>query len=1063
MEQEQLVASQWGDILESDPSLEANSTFNMDVLDETMRTASLRSFWNLYKLQRDKVGLRKFVLRFSDFIQEARMPGQTDCTYYPKQYVHYFNYRMLPAGKEESFRRSKLYGAQLTMRTIADNAKYFSHNFLVFLDKKLLTTAEFYPMGDKVRVSIDVAVDEIYRDGISISTYRQFVDEDPEVIVYLVPNYTIKIKDFNYKELKDKRFLLEESLASKTKETIPDVGGQGLSFMNLMDDYALLHPLAEYPIKDVEITKLVKDPEDPDKKIPVTKLTPKFHIKVRDDFHGKTVRLCTISWEHGFKKGPVTKKDQTCFTMGERYPVPMENFFVFAVNSAKHPQVLGTITSDVRLKHFYPNLYQADPEYFEEREPEWKPPTSDVILEPIMSWDTEPGYRPKPSDQIFKEPYPDNPSVVSHAGLRVYGLENDEGTMQVEIPALITDPEPDEPYVPPEETPQIPKEETSELLFFVFYNDLLTTENEAYHNDMEFYFSRVDDMRYRLEKGGLDSMVTGYDPETFSYSPEEYDSSIWFPKVTNYKFATFRKFIENNPQILELYWDIMGPPADKHYVDCSKIDLSDRLRTDNSPEIGDLAKKDVVSFGDTTRYVFAMYREFLSEDEFAHRIWVDGVLLLENEYLVHEGHNFYYLYIPTTMVQKNSLLEIERYRLCNDKHEMAIPEEVEMPYRISYIPPCDRKIQAGDIYVVNAATGKYLKYYEEYTLERYSKQLGRWVLIPRKSAYITDGEEIRIVISSPELKGITIHYGAYQAAYMISSEPFDPGGDNPTLVGKQMPYIKMDVPNLGNYDKSSYRMFLNHRACSTGQFYLRQSMTYGGTDSIRSITELQEGDVLTLDRVPGSYRLVCFEDMISENGYVDLDGKIPLPLSFKWYDIYLNGLRLNRNHVDFVSPTKMYIKGVKSRRNLVIYERNHDDDVFYLPSYALKKHGLYGSIMDKLFELSYAVKTEMDALYSILIESERDVLEGGQYPERVIFSIIIFEEIFKYTFFNPNKKESSAKKIGAVIEEYPTYFNGGVFNISGNVNPSASLVLEVNANQLIEKQLEKQRREKYGF
>lgn len=1075
MEQAQLVASQWGDILQADQTLEANSTFSMDALDETMKKASLRSFWNLYKVQKDKVGLKKFVLRFSDFMQETRMPGQTDCSYYPKQYVHYFNYRMLPAGKEESFRRSNLYGQQLTMKRIADNPKYFDHNFLIFLDKKLLTTAEFYPMGDKVRVSIDVAVDEIYKDGITLASYRQFVDEDPEVLVYLVPNYQIRMKDFVYKELKDNRFLLSDSVAEKARKAVSEVAENGLTFMNLMDDDALLHPITEYPIKEVEVTELKPDPENPGTKKPVTRKANKFHITVRDDFQGKVIRVCTISWEHGFKKGPVAKKGQTCFTMGEKYPVPTENFFVFSVNPAKHPQVLGTITPEVRMKHYYPNLYQADPEYFIAKTAEWEPPTSDVILEPIMSWDTEPGYRPRPNDQSFKEPYPENPEVTSYAGLRVYGLENDEGVMKVEIPDLINqEPEPPKEEIPgedkPEEKPKDEDEETIELLFFIFYNDLLTTEEEMYRNDMEFYYSRVDDMRYRLEQKDLDSLITGYNPETFSFGPEEYDASIWFPNVVNYKFAKFRAYIEKNPQILELYWDILGPPADKYYIDCSKIQLEDRLRVDNTPEQKDLVKKDPVSFEENPRYVFAMYREFLSEDEFAHRIWIDGVLLLENEYSIHKGHNFYYLYIPTSKIQEKSILELERYRLCYDPHEITVPEDAVFPYEFSYTPPQDRRIQARDIYVVNQETKKYLKYYSEYTLERYSKVLDKWILIPEKSAYITDGQKIRIKILEPTLKGKEIFYGAYQAAYMISSAPFDPEGDNPTLVGKQMPYIKMDVPNLGKYDKSSYRMFLNHRACSTGQFYLRQSMTYGGTDSVRSITKLQEGDTLTLDRVPGSYRLVYYAEMIPENGFVDLDGHIPLPLSFKWYDIYLNGLRLNRTHVDFASATKMYIKGVNSRRNLVIYERNHDDDVFYLPSFALKKNGLSAAIMDQLFTLSYAVKTEMDSLYPILIESERDILEGGQYPERVIFAIIIFEEIFKYTFFNPNDEMSSKKKLASVVEEYPDYYNGGVFDINGNINPSATLVLEVNANQVIEKAIEKQmrqleekRRKQYGI
>ena len=48
--------------------------------------------------------------------------------------------------------------------------------------------------------------------------------------------------------------------------------------------------------------------------------------------------------------------------------------------------------------------------------------------------------------------------------------------------------------------------------------------------------------------------------------------------------------------------------------------------------------------------------------------------------------------------------------------------------------------------------------------------------------------------------------------------------------------------------------------------------------------------------------------------------------------------------------------------------------------------------------------------------------------------------------------ELDEKKINEIIKLYSKYYNGysGVFDINGNIRPTASLVLEVNCNREIE-------------
>ena len=199
-----------GDIILNDPSLESNSTFNIDKLNRAMRQIAIESYGNLYNVQKCKVGLVRFDVPFSEFILETRFPGQSVTERYPKQYVHYFKYSMINVGREETYRRSDIYEKILTMDDISKNQKIFDHNFLVFIDGKLVTTCELFPMGDTTRIRIDVA-DRAHTDGISADSYNQFEQTDPMVTVLFVPNFEIYKTTTNLATLKQSNFTFDQT------------------------------------------------------------------------------------------------------------------------------------------------------------------------------------------------------------------------------------------------------------------------------------------------------------------------------------------------------------------------------------------------------------------------------------------------------------------------------------------------------------------------------------------------------------------------------------------------------------------------------------------------------------------------------------------------------------------------------------------------------------------------------------------------------------------------------------------------------------------------------------
>lgn len=904
------------DIILHDNTLESNSTFDIEKLNKSLRQIEMGCYENLYKVQQNKVGIYRVDCKFNDFILETRFPGQIFNEYYPKQHVKYIKYPMINTGREEAYRRSTVYGKMLSMSDISQHPELFDHNFLLFIDGKLATTCEVYPMEDTTRVSIDV-YDVSHSDGISYDSFVKYKTDNVDVSIVFVPIYMMEISTTSRGILTANGYTLPiDNFPMVTKFTDYTT----LYFTNNDADSAMC----------VKIDKLLTDQGTG-------------YVRVEDVYSTAvtSIKIVAVAFKTGLDTSyKVSQRDPYFMVSKWGFPIPTESMLTFKTNT-DGTQSLTTLT----IEKYYPNMYKVN--------------------------------------------------TIDTANY------------------------------------------TYDLL--VFYNDLNTTENEKYNNDLAFYSNRVD-MFNKLQTSTLDKMLMEYSPATFVYNEKDYETSVWFPNIINYKIGNLRAFLLKHPDVLKTYWSILGSPSEKYFWDMRRFDLENRIRTDTQQEQAGL---DTSMTFTEEHYLFLLQRDMFFNREYAHRIWIDGLILNEANYHVLKGHDFYYIYIPTRLLDRHSFVEIERYRLCDEKY-VGVPGNEVAP--LIFTPPKTAACQAKDIFVVNNETKMYLTG-EQYELKHYSKYLDKWVNIPVDGAYNVSGEEIHIHIIDQSLYGHTILYGVYQNAYMTSSDPYDPYGDNPTLTGGQFPYIRMDVPNYGNYSKTSYRMFLNGHLCTEYQFYVRQNGQYGGTDSVRTSTELQAGDILTLDRVPGDYKTVYYMEEIGENGFVDLDGKIPLPLSFKWYDIYLNGIRLNERLIDFVTPTKCYVHDVNSRKNFLIIERNHDDDVFYLPSFAFKEPLENGiTILDKAILLSKSIKEEIDLYYDLINDADRDYLLGGMYSEEALIAIIIFEEFLRFTFFNPNDA-STMDILKNIAKEYPDYYTGGVFTVSGNNKYTADLILKVDCNE----------------
>jgi hypothetical protein len=96
---------------------------------------------------------------------------------------------------------------------------------------------------------------------------------------------------------------------------------------------------------------------------------------------------------------------------------------------------------------------------------------------------------------------------------------------------------------------------------------------------------------------------------------------------------------------------------------------------------------------------------------------------------------------------------------------------------------------------------------------------------------------------------------------------------------------------------------------------------------------------LEVRSVPYPMRSVYVKRRIPSHGFIDLKGKINKPLNKKYFEFWVNG-RLLSDEVTIISPTKIFLHGLQSLRNLEIIEVNRDSNEYFSDIFLTQKQGL---------------------------------------------------------------------------------------------------------------------------
>lgn len=590
--------------------------------------------------------------------------------------------------------------------------------------------------------------------------------------------------------------------------------------------------------------------------------------------------------------------------------------------------------------------------------------------------------------------------------------------------------------------------ETDECRIIIFHDDKLITGNEKYFNEVSKY-EEYCEMLPQYKDNTIPEIIKSYRPSSYVYSIGDYNNSIYVPSTLNYKVQKLHKTIYENPWALAVYLDLLNLPTDKFYLDMEKIDLSNRLRKDTTMEVLDDGIVDSVFAEDM--YVFAMNRHFVNTRTYGFRIFIDGYFQTTDNYAIIPGPDFYYIYLPTSKIKNNTVVEIERYKLFSFESTSST-NSLDKPLLEFKLSDKNTIGYSREIYVVDKDTNKYLLKGKDFSIDvlyRFAEGGEKWVTIPL-GRNIPIENEVRVNLLNDKYLNRTLKIGINRTMSMKTGKPYVEEEDE-LHDFSIFQYEELRMTNQGGYDIGGYRMFNNGKLMIPDQYFVTTSRYQGEEDLIRTSCELFDGDKFTIDRVPARFVAVYYQNEIDEEnkkGFVDVDGKLELPISLKWYDIYLNGVKLNKKNIEIISPTKFYVQGVESRKHLLIVMKNRDPEVFKLADHNVEfdNKDYNNTIMDDLMEIIGGIKDIIDDTKEV-VDPNNEVRDIASHICLHQDALIFFYQYFVYTFINANYKQITQE----IKDAFPDLINDkGIMEIDSNMGCDESSTISGYLIKLIE-------------
>lgn len=440
-------------------------------------------------------------------------------------------------------------------------------------------------------------------------------------------------------------------------------------------------------------------------------------------------------------------------------------------------------------------------------------------------------------------------------------------------------------------------EHLTRFTLYIFYNGA----ERFIRNEVALYHDNTEDVCQEFHNDIIPEYIKEYLPITINYSIKDYrESKYIFP--IEYKVDILQKLIDFNASYATEYLKYYNS-NNTYYLDLKNINLEAKIRIDNKREIDDSSL--FTNFNES-RYVFIFKKDLVNHNR-AFRIFIDGEYYVPDH--VYSDTFYDFLYVPTTLVKQDSVFAIEMvYDYVNSLSGTLYEFDEEFVLTIGEF---SENIVGKDVKIFSGGERLPVTSFKSYI-----ETDAGMVPINLDSNTHIGNRTIYIRILDSNLYGQPIEF-LIEKHYNRITHKYADIVDN-----------TIEVPLINEENINNVMVYRNSRLLATKMYEICENETDG-----KYYIQLAEQDFDMYDNIhieinPYFYNEVVYEQQIPTNGFIDLYGKIDKPLDTRWYDIYLNGRRLEDNNIKIISPHKAIIHNVNSLINLVIIEKNRDAEYF---------------------------------------------------------------------------------------------------------------------------------------
>lgn len=555
----------------------------------------------------------------------------------------------------------------------------------------------------------------------------------------------------------------------------------------------------------------------------------------------------------------------------------------------------------------------------------------------------------------------------------------------------------------------------SDLSLLVFYSQD-NYKCEEYYNEISSYYKIMGDDVETFTNAPM--AIQRYSPLPIQFSIKDFLSSGSKRTPLGYKLSVLNTLVDKNPEYLRQFVKDRTETSSGFYIRLKNIDLESRKRTSNKDEVahGFLPR----TFKEE-RYVVTM-RDLYGKGKFTVRFYVDGLLYVPDE--IHNDGQYTYMYIPTTMVNKNSIIEVEQ--IVKGK-VMSYTQSFSTLSTVAKLNVPIDAYSLSDIIVVDAVTGEEL----DRRLFNFTTTYNGMAINHARDIYENfKVNNVRVMTLSDTMLNRSIKF-------VLSKET----QTSDTIYEERSYGVRhtVDMTMEGVFNQRRLRLFKN------GRLIPSYNASYEVKDSEKNIAVnievgMKRGDKFHVDYLPTDYLMILELYRIPNNGVLNLKGLIDRPFDLEWHDVYVNGVRMTKDNFEFVSPFIIKLKNTKSFYNLTIYEKGRQLDVITLSDSAR-------TVIDKIWEEDEAFRDALVDFDTNTSDDERDILTESIYwyvEEMKEFFYNEMENTYGIYHINPDIDQIAAE----TRSKYPRLFrkNPSVLHLNGDIGKGKEETIALHIN-----------------